>query len=203
MANRTRSEGFTLVEALIVLAVLMIALLILMPALQNMMVRSKLEGVARETAQFIHFARLEAIKQSVPAVVRVDGASGEVSAFVDVDGPTSNDPPDGIYNPVAGDPPGQTDYQLGRSTIPYGVSQSAPSGQMAVDGLTAIGSERVVQILVDGSADSVGAYRFGDERGNFLEVRVEPRATARVTVRKWDGTAWWSRGEGGHPWQWD
>lgn len=203
MTNRNRPEGFTLLEAMVTLAILMVAVLMLVPTVQNLIVRSKLEGVTREVAQLIQLARLEAVKQSVSTIVRVDPATGAVIAFADVDGVGSDDPPDDLYNPVDGDPRFQTDYLVGRTKIPYGVSQSAPGAEAAVDDLTPVGAERVVKILADGSAQDIGAYRFGDARGNFLEVRIDPKATARVSVKKWDGSAWWSRGEGGHPWQWD
>jgi type II secretory pathway pseudopilin PulG len=203
MAKRNRPEGFTLLEAMVTMTILIVAMLMLVPAVQNLIVRSKLEGVTREVAQLIQLARLEAVKRSVATIVRVDAATGSVIAFADVDGVGSDDPPDDLYNPVDGDPRGQTDYLLGRTSIPYGVSQSAPGGEPAVHDLTPVGSERVVKILADGSAQETGAYRFGDRRGNFLEVRIDPKATARVSVKKWDGTDWWGRGEGGHPWEWD
>jgi type II secretory pathway pseudopilin PulG len=205
MIRRDRSPGFTLIEALVMLAVMSIALLLVAPPLHNMIRSAKLEGVTRETAQLIHLARLEAVKQSVQAVVWVDGASGEVIAFADVDGATAGDPPDGLFNPVEGAPPRWTDYLIGRTSIPSGISQAAPAGQGSVDGLTPIDSNRVVLLLSDGSVDEIGAYRFGDWRDNFLEVRVEPRATARVTVAKWDEDSgrWWSRGEGARAWHWN
>lgn len=198
-----RARGFTLLEILVVLAVLMTALLLVLPALQNLIVRSKVEGSAREIASMLQIARLEAVKRSVPMVVRLDPVSNEVIAFADVDGVDSDDPPDGIYNPVAGDPAGQTDLQIGRAGIQERVSLRAPGGQPAVDGLPSIDGFWVVRFNPDGSAQDVGAYRLADVRDNFLEVRVGPAASARVTVNKWDGTGWWSRGEGGHPWRWN
>jgi prepilin-type N-terminal cleavage/methylation domain-containing protein len=194
--------GFTLLEVLVVMAILMTAILVAFPALQNLIVRSKLEGRARELAAMVQRGRLEAVKRSVPVVVKVDPGSSEVFAFADVNGSLLEDPPDGIFNPVADEPHGATDYSLGRWVLPVGVTLAAPGAEPAIDGLTLVGSDRVVRLLPDGSVADVGAYRFGDPRGNFLEVRVAPRATARVSVGKWDGMSWPSRGEGGHPWRW-
>lgn len=58
--------------------------------------------------------------------------------------------------------------------------------------------------LPNGSVEETGAFRFADVRGNFLEVRVEPQATARVQVRKWDETdnEWYTRDQGGKAWEW-
>ena len=58
--------------------------------------------------------------------------------------------------------------------------------------------------LTDGSVDEPGAFRIADIRGNFLEIRVEPKATARVQVRKWDEAEgdWYTRDQGGKAWEW-
>lgn len=58
--------------------------------------------------------------------------------------------------------------------------------------------------LSDGSVQETGAFRFSDVRGNFLEVNVEPKATARVQVRKWDETdgTWNTRDQGEKAWEW-
>jgi hypothetical protein len=198
-----RGGGFTFIEVLVVMAILITAILVAFPALQTLIVRNKLEGAARELASMIQRGRLESVKRSVPVVVKVDPATAEVFAFADVNGPALGDPPDGIFNPVADEPFGVTDYSLGRWGLPGGVILAAPGSEPAIDGLTLVGSDRVVRLVPDGSVADVGAYRLGDARGNFLEVRVEPKATARVAVGKWDGTDWWSRGEGGHPWRWE
>lgn len=195
--------GFTLVEVIVVLGVLATAMLVAAPALENFIARSKLEGTSRDLSALIQRARLEAIKRAVPTVVRVDPATGEVFAFADVDGAAATDPPDRLFNPVAGEPPGGTDYALARWTIPETIAVAGPPPQPAIDKLTAVGGDRVILFAINGSVDEVGAYRFADTRGNFLEVRVEPQATARVSVLKWDGTGWWTRGEGGHPWTWN
>jgi len=52
----------------------------------------------------------------------------------------------------------------------------------------------------DGSVLSTGAIRFADPRGNVLEVNVEPQATGRVEIRKYDGTAYVTKGEGVNAW---
>ena len=54
----------------------------------------------------------------------------------------------------------------------------------------------------DGSVRVVGAFRTGDLEGHDLEVRIEPQATARVEIRKWDGTEYLAQGEKGKTWQW-
>jgi prepilin-type N-terminal cleavage/methylation domain-containing protein len=202
-SDRSADRGFTMVELLVVLAILILAVTLAVPPLWNMIVRSKLEGATRELGAMIQRGRLEAVRRSAQVVIAVDPATSQVFAFADRNGITMNDPPDGIYDPVAGQAAGNTDYALGQWFLPKRVSLVAPEGQSAIDGLTTIGTNQVVLLAPDGSVNASGAYRLGDARGNFLEVRIEPQATARVSVRKWDGTAWWTRGEGGHPWEWN
>ncbi len=201
--RRRTAAGFTFIEMLVVLVVLLIAAALGFPALQNMIVRSKLEGIARETGMLVQQARFEAIKRSVPTVVRIDLDKRQVVAFADVNGAAIGDPPDGIFNPVAGQPRRGTDYIVGGTLqLPSRIEFQAPGGQAVIEGLTAVGGEKVLIFATDGSVSDDGAVRFADGRGNFLELRVEPRATARVELKKWDGSFWRAAGEGGVPWNW-
>ena len=86
-----------------------------------------------------------------------------------------------------------TDYQIGGTfELPAGISFAAPDGTddaKVADGfldVTWSGTD-VAVFDSDGSVRVVGAFRTGDLEGNFLEIRVEPQATARVEIRKWDG----------------
>lgn len=206
MTSKNRSQGYTLIESLVTLAVVSLAMVFAGPTIQNMIRSAKLEGVAREASQLVQRARLESVRRSTQTVVRLDRAGREVIAFADLHGESADDPPDGIFNPLVGLAPGRTDYLLASTTMPSGVSPAAPAGQDVIEGLTTIpDADPVMLLLPDGSAEAVGAYRFGDARENYLEIRVEPRATARVTVAKWDerSNAWWSRGEGERSWRWN
>ena len=44
--------------------------------------------------------------------------------------------------------------------------------------------------------------RFADGRGNFLEVNVELPATARVALRKHNGSEFLQQDENGQRWVW-
>jgi len=83
--------------------------------------------------------------------------------------------------------------------LPDAVSFGAPPSFDAID--TELTGGCFV-FLPDGSVDKTGAFRFQDVRGNFLEIQVEPQATARVQVRKWDEDAndWFTRGD--KVWEW-
>jgi len=201
-----RDQGFTLLEVLVVLAVLGIALTFGLPSLTQLITRSKLEAEARETSTLLQRARLEAIKRRVQTVVLADPAAGTLTAFADVDGATADDPPDLELNPVAGELARDTDYTIRTIDVSARVQMAGPGAQPAIEGLTLDPSgNRVAVFLPTGAAVSVGSLRFADTAGfNFLEVRIEPAGTGRVAIRKWnrDRAAWLARREGGIPWKW-
>lgn len=181
------SSGFTLLELLAVFAVAVTILALGIPALNNFIVRSKTEGFARETAVLLQRARLEAIKQNRDAVVYLDTVNRGFAAFLDAD-------LDGVFNPSGGPP---ADYETGRLPLPSGVLFQAPPQDggpvdvASVDGLSRIeahgaGDLPAVIFQPNGSVAAIGAFRIGDERGNFLEIRVEPEGTGKVEILKAD-----------------
>lgn len=199
---RKTPAGFTLVELLIVLAIAMLILTIGFPSLLNFLARQKIEGSARAVTTLAQRARQEALTRGVPAVVLADGDA--VVAFVDVHGATPTSPPDGIFNPTAGAPFRGTDYEIGRSALPPTVSLAGPSNSPGVVDLTDVdGTPRAI-FDPDGTIRDTGSFRLADVRGNYLEVRIAPRATGRVALYKFDEktSAWRANGEGGHSWVW-
>jgi type II secretory pathway pseudopilin PulG len=191
---------------ILVVAIIGIMATIGIPNLIRVVHRAKIEGIARETSVLMQRARSEAVKQNVSAVVRFDFTNNEVIAFADVDGPTVVDPPDSIFNPVAGQPHRATDYELGRYQLPNRVGFLAPTADAdgPVKDFTPIGAEFGAIFDPNGSIRDTGAIRFGDQRGNFLEIRVTPAATARVQMRKWDPDLndWQVRNQNDKPWVW-
>lgn len=184
-----------MIEVLIVLVVAIVLLAISVPALQNLIARQRLEGYARTVASLAHRARHEALLRGVPAVVAVEGDS--VFAFADLHGATLADPPDGLFNPDGTAPYRTTDYQIGRHRVPPHVTLEG------VDGFTLIDGDRRAVFRPDGSISDTGGFRVNDVRGNRLDVRIAPRATGRVALYKWDGSAWRANGEGGRSWAWN
>lgn len=175
--------GYTLLELLVTLAVLLVALLLIIPSIRPTLARAKIERATRHTSNLLARARMEAIRSRNPVTVRLDAAGGAFESFSDVNR-------DGVFNPASGVPRNTTDSRLGRFALPNGVELAAPGAQAAIDGLTAQGGERVARFLPDGSIADPGAFRLAYDGGDFREIRIEPQVTPRTRIRYWNGSAW-------------
>lgn len=80
-----------------------------------------------------------------------------------------------------------------------GVEFGAPSGLAVVDGF---GDAKQASFTIAGGVEEMGAFRIVGPRSSYVEVRVEPAATARVEIRKWNGMKFKAQGEGGVAWTW-
>jgi len=197
--NTHRSErGFTLIEIVIILAIMMALVAFTMPEMFAIMNRARLEGTARQTATLMRAARLEAIKQSCYGVVMIDPANREVRAFVDNDR-------DGIWEP-SNTPP---ERLIGRIELPARIRFQDELGNKdmaSVEELDEASDTTLPDLQVmyeqSGSALDNGALRFADDRGNVLEVEVsDPPTTGKVEVHKWQDGAYISNGQGGTAWK--
>jgi len=195
---RPVARGFTLLELLVVLAIAGLAMAIGIPALQNLVVRSRTEGFAREISSLVQRSRLEAIRRNRPAIVYLDESAKQIAAFVDIDG-------NGSFDPDTSKPKGAADFELDRLAKPdyltFTDETGTKTGIASIDGLSDVGTEdRGVVIQPDGSVTAEGAFRISDVRENHLEVRISPAATGRVEVRMWidDGgttKGWYAPGD--------
>ncbi|MBP9144632.1 MAG: GspH/FimT family pseudopilin [Thermoanaerobaculia bacterium] len=173
----TRQAGFTLIESLVVVAVIGILVLISAPAFLKMMNRFKLTGTTRELTSLMQAARQEAIKMNAPAQVNYDATSNSFFAFVDLDRDQVLSAPDRIL--------------AARIPVPKKVEFRGPgdagvNGANAIDGWDDAPSVRLGPVFnPDGSADRVGSFRLKDSNDNFLEVRIQMPATGRIVLRKY------------------
>jgi prepilin-type N-terminal cleavage/methylation domain-containing protein len=204
---RERSAGFTLIELLVVMAIVAVAMLLGIPAIQNLIVRSRTEGFAGEASVLMQRTRLEAIKMNRGGVVHLDTANRQITAFIDADR-------DFTFNPDPDEPPRTADYVVGRVPLPLHVEFRDPGGiegQDSVDAFTPVEvadpDARGAYFQPGGSVADQGAFRICDIRENCFEIRVGPPATGRIELLKWQDGQWLASGtpgdEGFLPWKWN
>ncbi len=189
-----RERGFTLIEMLVVLAILGIAALLSIPYLSAQIQRSKLLGVASQVSGLMRLARLDAIKNSRSALVAVDSSGRKVNAFSDRN---ANDAPD------AGE-------EIGEVILPKSVTFAWPASETTecANGFSTKGSyPRFAWFKNDGAIDKLGAFCFKSEAlgtgaPNYLQVKVAPEATARVALRKYESSGW-VENDGTGVWKWN
>jgi type II secretory pathway pseudopilin PulG len=200
-------SGFTLIEMLVVMVLMIALLLFAVPAFQTYVRQGKLWGVANQTKTLMQLARLEAVRRTCPTIIRIveedplKGDPAQVEGFVDCDG-------DGVAD--ADMPP-----TLGSFPLPSGVFLLAPPDREGADSVGKLspdpagGDAKVAIFLPRGEIDEIGGFRFGDDRGNFLEVWVEPMASGRPEIYKCrvctdaeNRADWYAGGAGGEAWIW-
>lgn len=192
------SQGFTMLEMVVVLALFSFLLLFSFPQILGMLNRMKIEGTVRETAILLRAVRLEAIKRNCFGVVQIDPAARRIVAFADLDRNGSFD--------SAGAVP---DILIGRIDLPTQVffqDEAGTTGLASVKGLVnpdvpVVLADQQVIYREDGSLLSTGALRFADSRGNVLEVNLPSQATGKVETRKYNGTAYVTPGDGAAAWK--
>lgn len=181
-----------MIEMLVVLAILGFALVIGIPAMLNMIRRAQVEGALRQAGNEFRAARLEAVKKSSDIYVEADFASDKLVTWRETSAPTDG------FTPL-------TDEKLREMPLPKGIWFWGPADPTA-EGADATDpdSTPVFIFLSSGAAKQIGGVRLADGRGNFLEVHVEPKATARVALRKWNATTslWWQQDENNERWTW-
>ncbi|HEY2294696.1 MAG TPA: GspH/FimT family pseudopilin [Thermoanaerobaculia bacterium] len=199
-------RGFTLIELLVVMAVMLALIALGIPALQTALHQSKIRGIVQETTVLVRLARIQAIKRSAQSVVRIvpstgAGDPGHVQAFLDLDSDKRL---------------GANDTVIGTLTLPSGTKFedcNSNTDKNSVERLSGDpdGGPNILIFQSDGSvpdtdgstATTPGGFRFNDPYDNCMEVHVETAATARIEVRKWNGTAYVPSGDNGKAWTWN
>jgi prepilin-type N-terminal cleavage/methylation domain-containing protein len=191
-------RGFTLIELLVVLSLMLVLVALGIPALVTALHQSKIRGIVQEVTVLMRQARLDAVKTSAQAVVQIvpstgAGDPGHVLAFSDRD---SN----GVLG--AGEP------VLGDFPLPTGVVFEDCNDNTDKDSVDKFstdpkGGPNMAVFQRNSSIADVGAFRFADPYGNYMEVNVAPVATARIEVRKCENKKYVSNGEDGKAWTWN
>jgi len=209
---RRATRGFTLVELLVILALIGLLATLAVGSYQTYIPRLELRSAMNGTAQVIGRARLMAIQRSITTVVVPDFEERTVYAYGEINGnPADPLDPDGrylVFDPVPGSPghvlgAGEsltydTDFLISRVQLPgapeVGVDFAGPVGGVqgadSVIGLTAVpgaaaGEPGVLVFLPSGKVLDTGAIRLVDSRRvNYLEASV-PSIAGRVSLRKY------------------
>lgn len=232
-ASRAGARGFTLLEVMIIVAVVGVVAALAIPEFISVIRRARIEGAAQNMTRVILQARAEATYRGSPVVVhpakRLDGDGNErhyLAAWVDVnengkwDGTINAD---GSYEADPAETYRSVDYPLYEWELPWkgpndarsnvyfwGADDADPTSEADLtEGLTAWPadidtSETTTKVddgygewgvaLIyndDGSVTDEGSFRIamgpwggGDREVNFLELRIAPKASGRVELRK-------------------
>ncbi len=183
-----------MVELLLVLSLLLILALFSYPTLIRYLHKSKLVSIARQTTSVMSLARFEAVKRNRSVRVEADFARDEVIAFADLNSNGTFEATDRLVNR----------FELPADVEFWGPADALPEGGDAVVNFSETATKAWAVYQPDGSIERTGAIRFGDAVGNFLEVRVQDIAGARVRLLKWDTAvapnAWVAEGTAGKAW---
>ena len=191
-------RGFSLIEMLVVMALMLILLTLGIPSLLNALHQSKMRGMVQEITVAMRLARIDAIKTSSQGIVQIVPSAGPdkpalVRAFSDRD---SNG------KLTAGEP------VLASFVLPTGVSFEDNTGKVDKDSVYGFsadpeGGPNMAIFLSSGSIDQPGAFHISDTYGNYLEVYVKTPATARIEVRKFENGDYVPNGDKGKAWTWN
>jgi prepilin-type N-terminal cleavage/methylation domain-containing protein len=209
MKNPARVRGFTLIEMLVVMSLMLVLVALGIPALQTSLHQSKIRGIVQETTVLMRLARIQAIKRSAQSVVQIipstgAGDPGHVQAFLDLD---------------ADNRLGANDTMIGTLTLPSGMKfencKGGGTDKNSVDGFSSDpdGGPNILIFQSDGSTPATdwstsnsttpGGFHFNDPYDNCMEIHVETAAAARIEVRKWNGTAYVPSGDNDKAWTWN
>jgi prepilin-type N-terminal cleavage/methylation domain-containing protein len=196
MKTESSGRGFTLIEMTVVLAIFMMVALFTFPKILSIANRSRIEGTTQQAAMLMRSVRLQAIKRNCYGVVMILPADRRVLAFLDVDR-------DGYFDPEDAQP----DILVGVVELPFRVFFRDADGDEGLASVEDFDNPEVPVDLPDqqamyredGSILKTGALRFGDDRGNLLEVNV-PKTSGIVEIRKHEGGQYRRKGENTSAW---
>jgi type II secretory pathway pseudopilin PulG len=179
-----REAGFTMIEMLVVCAILFIATLMFVPNMIKAVNRAQLRGAAEQTRALMQRARLAALNGQGTSQVVFDYGTERIYAWVDRNN-------DGVvdYNERLGEvrlrPTAKLKIRLKSE------KDATPEGTNAIEAWSANACGTYcttggwVRFNSDGTAQP-GAVHFNDGYWNYIEVRIGSQASGRVDISKLD-----------------
>lgn len=189
-SSRRSAAGFTLLELLVIMAILLIVSALAYRGFREVLVRSKLLGDTAAIANSLQRARAAALRHGKQVIAEVDGVNQELDFFYNEDESTlARDAGDeDVFPPISlseGSRPGSTVYF-------WSYPDTTPDPANAMDGFTDRAGQKVLVIERDGSIRDLGGIRIAmgklgwssPEQVNFMEVRVVTTGTGKTQLRK-------------------
>ena len=169
-SRRKHTSGFTLVSLLVALAIIGLSVAVGGPALWKIGMEIKLKQSARDLVTIMRSARYKAINEVREYGVRA-GYDNRIHLFEGID-------------------PDDVSARKQEIVLPGGVSVDL------INGFDTDTNAGWVIFSADGSADNTGQIQLQNANQHLIEVRLEPRRTARIRLRTWDiaTSAWKENG---------
>ncbi len=192
-----RVAGFTLVELLVVVAILGMVAAFAIPTLRRSAVRARMREDITKIERAVTLARVRAIKEGTPTVVGFPNdpwgnRGGELLVWVDDDGNETR----AATEPLVGRWWLSDDHRLTLDTSAdhelYELGSRLPSGGLGDRGFVVMPNG---QAVVNDQTRQIGAgqgvVQLGDRHGNLVRVRVFGGTGAvRVEMQKPGGDEW-------------
>lgn len=164
-----RPRGFTLVSALVAIAVLAISMAVATPALWEILYEIKLKQAAREAITAMRAARYRAINE-----VREFGVLARLPDRIQV---------------FEGTDPLDLDAVRQEILLPGGIFIDAPQAAVppgATHGFDTNAAGAFVIFNSDGTATASGGIRLSNPHRHYIEVGLDPATTARLQLKTWN-----------------
>lgn len=153
MNTNRSSRGFTLIEMLVIFAIIMALAVATFPMMAEAIEGSKLRSIVQGTVSLMRLARIQAIKTNGCGRVELDSTRRQVSSYLDQDCDTSTG-----------------NRLLGTLAFPAGVDATSDFGGDVI-------------FRGNGSADDTGTFSFVNRDGTAKVISVDSRSTGKISVQ--------------------
>jgi Tfp pilus assembly protein FimT len=186
MDTRFSSRGFSLVEALVILAIIGILMGLSAMALSNYLPYSNLKRAARTIVSMMQTARMEAIKRNTRVAIVFNNATQGCTIY-------TSPGPDNNWNTENDNEPYRsftlTNLRGGISFGHGAATQSVSGTPFSSNSTNLPPNSRIVFTPRGGVAGSLGTVYIQDQRGASMAITTRSLAGS-LLVRQWEGNQW-------------